>query len=362
MSSYQLSGKIIIGNLSALPGEIEKHNPKSVLVLSSPSVMKNPVVQEFIDKLTSQNSNVTIYGHISPDAPIAALDNLISGIEKPDLIIGIGGGSVMDSSKAISLGWQGASVAELFYKHKKAPLQKIPVFAVPTTAGTGAELSYGAILYDDVNKFKGGIRGPQLQPEVAYLDVALYKTASPKLIAEVGFDCLTHAIETYISTASNPLVQYQSVAAINTVFAHLPQAINKHEQSLSKVAVAATMMGINLALSSTCLPHRIQYVIGPATGTSHAQGLIMLYAGWLKEIALTDRYQMLASEFNLSTDALTQKIEQLKRNLDINYRLSDYGVAETDIRHIAEKVEGNLNNDPCYKSTQTIINILKNSL
>lgn len=361
MSNYQFNTKIITAPLNSLLKDVESCKAHRVLILSSPTVVKNAAVEHFIKQL-KETVNLHVFAGISPDAPIAPLDELIKGIEKPDLIIGIGGGSVVDSSKAISLGWQNATIYELFYKQKSMPVTKIPVFVAPTTAGTGAELSYGAILYDVAGKIKSGVRGALLQPEIALIDIELYKTAPSKLIAEVGFDCLTHAVETYISTASSPLVQYQSVAAINNVFAHLRDAAKKNEDALLRVAMAATMMGANLALSSTCLPHRIQYVIGPMTNTSHAQGLIMLYKGWIREVSATGKYKQLATDLHLTGDELENKIKQLKSDLGIDYKLSDYGIAEKDTSDIAERVEGNLTNDPCYSSTKTIVNILKNSL
>lgn len=362
MSNYHFNTKISSGNLANLIEEIDTSAVRNVLVLTSPSVLRNNTTVAFIGMLKKMIPDTVVISNITPDAPIAPLDNIVQENARPDLIIAIGGGSVIDSSKALSVAWQGASIFDLFYKRKRMPTSKIKVFAVPTTAGTGAELSYGAILYDKESKLKGGIRSALIQPDIAFIDIELYKSAPSTLIAEVGFDCFTHAVETYISTASTPIVRYQSIAAIQTVFKNLPDAVNKNKQDLEKVAIAATNMGINLALSSTCLPHRIQYVIGPLTNTSHAQGLIMLYNGWLSEVSATPQYNMLVKDLGLTSNEFINRVSGLKRVLNIDYRLGDCGIPEIDVPAIAARVEGNLKNDPCYSSIDTLINILKNSL
>lgn len=362
MSIYKIPSKLILDDVKCIIREINPSAVKHILVLSSPTVGKHAAVTELLNELLTQYK-VTVFDQIKPDAPIDDLEKLIAGTEKPDLIIAIGGGSVVDSGKAISVGWQDAALTELFYAKKTMPASKIPVYAVPTTAGTGAELSYGAILYDKSGGVKGGIRGELLQPDKVVLDIQLYASAPAKLIAEVGFDCLTHAVETYISTASSPLTRYQSIAAINTVFNNLRAAsINKNQAALEKMAIAAAMMGVNLALSTTCLPHRIQYAVGPATHTSHAQGLIVLYRGWLKEVSGTEKFKMLAAELNLEPQELTDVIVKLKKDLDIDYTLTSFGLTEQDLPNIAKNVTGNMTNDPCYQSIETIINILRNSL
>lgn len=357
---YKIPSEILFGNIEDITSSLLKGS--RVLILTSPTVSRHPSVSDFLGKI-SEKINVVLITTIKPDAPICDLEQIVSENEKPDLILGIGGGSVIDSAKALSVCWQDTLLTDIFYGKGPMPITKIRVYAVPTTAGTGAELSYGAILYDKQNGVKGGIRGELLQPDKVLLDTRLYLSAPYKLIAEVGFDCLTHAIETYISTASTPLVRYQSITAINVVFNNLVKASTGNDvDAMEKMSIAALLMGVNLALSTTCLPHRIQYAIGPLTGTSHAQGLIVLYKGWLKEILETEQFKKLAYDLNLSVTDLIEKINALKQQLDIDYNLTSFGITCQNISDIASKVTGNLKNDPSYQSINTIVNILENSL
>ncbi|MBT8181233.1 MAG: iron-containing alcohol dehydrogenase, partial [Eudoraea sp.] len=133
--------------------------------------------------------------------------------------------------------------------------------------------------------------------------------------------------------------------------------------SMQKVAISSTLMGLNLAYSSTCLPHRIQYVIGPMTGTSHAQGLIALYKGWIYHLVNKNikEFVELSKDLQLTPESFAEKIISLKEKLKINYSLSDLGIETNQVEIISTKVSGNLLADPSYKDINSIKHILNNS-
>ncbi|MEP1305332.1 MAG: iron-containing alcohol dehydrogenase [Balneola sp.] len=350
---------IFVGDIDKIITEVTG----KVVLITSPSVQKIKSVKAVISVLknTSKVSKLSIF-NISPDAPLNELETIVTQTEKPDVLIAIGGGSVIDSAKALSLCWHSSSVFDLFYKRSEIPYQKIKLIVAPTTFGTGAELSHGAILYDKEKQIKSGIRSPFLQPDKVIIDYKLNLSAPPKLKAETGFDCLTHAIETYCSNLSNGLAKYQSVKAIDTVLKNLPKAVNLVEESIEQMAFASAMMGINLATSSTCLPHRIQYIIGPETNTSHAQGLIMLYRGWIPKISKEPVFQELANDLGISKSVLVSSISDLKKELSIDYKLSDFNFEVDRVTYLSESVTGNVNADPSYTSIETIKEIIEDSI
>jgi alcohol dehydrogenase class IV len=234
----------------------------------------------------------------------------------------------------------------------------------PTTFGTGAELSFGAILFDDSKDIKSGIRGELVQADKVFLDFELYKSAPARIKSLAGYDCLTHAIETYLSLKSSELTRYQSVAAINTVFEYLYDAVTDNSNAISKMAIASMLMGVNLAYSSTCLPHRLQYVIGPMTHTSHAEGLAALYKGYLPYICSMEEGPIieLCEDLNITKDGLEERISNLKNRLDISLSLSDLGIRDKEVQHILDSVTGNLSADPYYKDSSTMEIILNLAL
>ncbi len=365
MSALFIKPKIVVSPLDAKVLDTFGLG-REVLILVSKTVLNSFDLSSIFEEIGSQR-NLYVYDHIRPDAPFEDLDKVITSMKniKLDNIVAIGGGSIIDAAKALSISFSGVDYKDIFYKKAETPKEKIEVLAIPTTAGTGAELSFGAILFDNYKGIKGGIRGEIVQPDKVLIDAKLHNACPFKLKAEVGFDCLTHAVETYISRKSNPLVQNQSVSCIQNVFNHLLPACKEDSLfDMEKIAISSALMGINLAYSSTCLPHRIQYVIGPMTKTSHAQGLIALYKGWLKHLVEKDIYQFndLARDLGMNKLQFYSKIISLKEALNINYSISDLGIREDQIEEIANKVTGNVEADPSFEDIGSIVNILKHSL
>ena len=333
MNKYKLNSKFYVGELEEF--NFHYKSVRKLLILTSKSVHKIHNVISFINKI-SNNIKISIE-YINAEAPVQNIDNIILKNNKPDLIVAIGGGSVLDSAKAISLGWQNGLIYEYLYNKIPIPNSKIKLIAVPTTAGTGSEMSFGAILSDKKNNFKGGIRTSFIQPDTVIIDKNLYQNASKKIKSESGFDCLAHAIETYISTKSSTFIKMQSVNCISQIFNSLERAVNGDSFSMELIAISSSLMGINLAYSSTCLPHRMQYILGPFTNTRHSEGIIYLYKGWLPQIKSYTEFEKLANTLGFSSDQLVDKINELKNNLNINYSLSDIGVNEKMIDDMSWK-------------------------
>ena len=358
---YQLNSEIILGSFR----DVLKisNNYENILVLTSKSINRIHKIDKFFNL-----KNYQVISNVIPEIPFSFVKKLYNEIKfTPDLIIAIGGGSVIDLAKALSVAKNFLILEKLYTKNLIDYKKHANVFAIPTTFGSGAETSFGSILYNDKIKKKDGLRHKILQPDKVIIDTNLYASGSSKVMAESGFDCLTHAIETYLSKASNKIVKYQSVSAINIVFNNLENAVEKrNDDSIMKMGIASMMMGINLAYSSTCLPHRIQYIVGPMTNTQHAQGLVMLYKGWIKHIGnqLKDKneIQNLLEDLNMTFVEFEKKINSLKKKLGIDYKLNDFNLNINDIEEIIPQISGNLSNDPFYKDKDSIRYVLQESL
>lgn len=343
----------------------EKIFGSTVLVLSSKSILKIPDVATTIDAL-QKNHKCKIFT-ISAEVPIRELYQILN---TPDFdftsILAIGGGSVIDAAKAISACENAEELRRLFDKEQKEIFDRQrTIIAVPTTSGTGAELSFGAIITDKDRGIKRGIRSPLIVPDWVIISPKLYQNMPYKLKAETGFDALTHSIETYLSKKSSPVVRYQSVNSIRTILNTLkPFCQDNDTASAEKMALASMFMGANLAHSSTCIPHRLQYVIGPLTNTSHAQGLAALYKGWLAQYAKRDipEFENLCADLNLTKDEFIASINTLKATLGIDYNLTDFGLTKDDVPSMVATVEGNVGADPCYQSDETLTSIFEESL
>ena len=165
----------------------------------------------YVDKLKlalQQNkhiTNVMIFDNVSANPKLSEVQSgiLFGRQEKADIVIGFGGGSAIDAAKAIAIGIKSKDeIGILFHQGKEPETTALPIIAIPTTAGTGSELSKAAILTDEIHKVKGGIRGNALYPVTAIVDSCFTESLPLQITMETGFDVLAHAIESYISKAA----------------------------------------------------------------------------------------------------------------------------------------------------------------
>ncbi|MDE6363586.1 MAG: iron-containing alcohol dehydrogenase, partial [Lachnospiraceae bacterium] len=247
----------------------------------------------YIDELVGQLKQHTLMGNIIVFDNVSAnprLSEAKKGIKlakeaKIDLVVAFGGGSAIDMAKAVSAGAvTDTAIEDYFYHGIEPPQNALPLLAIPTTAGTGSELSKAAILTDEEKCIKSGIRGSSLYPKAAIVDSVFTESVPFSTTMETGFDVLAHAIESYISKAASPYTQMLSEYTVESVRRALPRLIQdlKDIDARREMSYASMMMGINLGNASTCLPHRLQYPLGAFTDTSHGAGLAALYTSWIE--------------------------------------------------------------------------------
>jgi alcohol dehydrogenase class IV len=358
---YTINPEIFIRTFSDVLNSLKE---RRVLILTSSNISKSNEIRKFVEETFANNESYLFLDNVIPENPFSYISDVYKQMKfQPEYIVGIGGGSVLDLAKAVSVSLTFEELKHNFY-HPGDLKKHSTVIAIPTTFGTGAETSYGAILYDDEKKIKSGLRGVEVQPDLVYLDFNLYNSAPKRIKALAGFDCMTHCVETYISLKSDDLTRYQAVESLDTVFCHLEKAVEGDIDAVKKMAIASMMMGFNLAFSSTCMPHRLQYVIGPLTNTSHSEGLAALYKGWIPFISKNEAgpFADLAKDLRMSASELKNKIGFLKKNLGIDYSLTDFGLNGNDVEGIVGKASGNLSVDPYYKDLKSISEFIELSL
>jgi alcohol dehydrogenase class IV len=297
--------------------------------------------------------------------------------KKSEAVMGIGGGSVMDAAKAIAACIPGEEPVEYFIRHGiPAPASTLPIIAVPTTAGTGSEMSKGAIITDVQEKKKIGLRGEALFPRLAVVDPELTYSLSPSLTAETGFDILTHGIETLISRKANPITVLFSEYSIQTVVTYLPNVLKngKNVEARRKLMLASTLGGINLANSTTCLPHRMQYPLGAHTNCSHARGLASLYPAWCsatfpyaQELFAQIAAILPGPPFDKKTSlegkahSITERIVSFMKTIKVHHRMRDFGLPKEMCSQLVDEIEGDLTMDPGDTSKEAVLKLYQDS-
>ncbi|MFJ9714032.1 iron-containing alcohol dehydrogenase [Streptomyces sp. NPDC101234] len=220
----------------------------------------------------------------SETVPDPTTDSLASGLKalrdhKADAVIGFGGGSPLDTAKALALlAVQGGHMRD--YKAPRTNLgPALPVIAVPTTAGSGSEATQFTIITDSVTNEKMLCLGPSFLPLAAVIDVDLTMSMPPRLTADTGIDALTHAVEAYVSRKANPFSDSLALTAITSIGRHLRQAYAHGADAEAREAMmlAATYAGIAFSNSSVALVHGMSRPIGAHFHVAHGLSNAMLF-------------------------------------------------------------------------------------
>lgn len=312
-------------------------------------------LEQWLKKL-SGNGELVIYDKISQNPRLSEVREASElGREKNvQVVIGFGGGSALDAAKVVAAGIADIDLLDDFLLKGLEPTEKtLPMIAIPTTAGTGSELSKAAILSSSEHHIKSGIRGRYIQPKVAIVDAGYTWSIPEKITMETGFDVLAHAVESYVAVKANPFSEMLSEKAIRIVGQNLCELRNNpdNHDAREQMAFASMIMGMNLANVGTALPHRMQYPIGIETDTSHGAGLIALYPSWMKhEYEVNSRkiqkvMQWLGYENVSNPQQAFDMIKDMKVRWGISYSLQSLGIEKEKLNTLAEQVTGNLAND-----------------
>ena len=308
-----------------------------------------------------KGANLIHLNIVTPNPEVETLQSVVGQIANCDVIIAVGGGSVMDAGKALSIAYTSdKSLDELLEQvHIPDSAARKSLVLVPTTSGTGSELSFGAIISSRKTAKKGGIRGELLAPDYAVVDPSLTLTAPQKITAETGFDIFTHSFESMLSNKATTHSRANSLFCIDIVGEYLPLVIKElsNREARSALSYASCMIGLNLSNVGTCLPHRLQYPIGGELPlSSHPQGLAWIYPIWLKyvypyakedvEVAFSQLGLLKPADANEASLIIQEWIESLGITTKPNEKL--------DPKLLASKVQGNLAADPIENPEQKL--------
>ncbi|MDB5664077.1 iron-containing alcohol dehydrogenase [Cypionkella sp.] len=287
----------------------------------------------------------------------------------PDLVIAVGGGSCLDMAKCVALLISHGGRPQDYYGELKVPGPILPLIAVPTTAGTGSEVTPVAVLSDAERSLKVGISSPHLIPTVAICDPDLTLTCPPGLTAIAGADALTHAIEAFTATrrpvttgltqervfiGKNAISDRFALTAISLLWKGLEASYINGADATARAQVmqGATFAGLAFGVAGTAAAHAIQYPVGALTHTAHGQGVACLMP-WVMEWnrpAIGPELEQIASAIGVGTaDEVIPAIAALFARIGIPPTLAALGLAEDRIAWVAEQscgIERLIQNNP----------------
>ena len=284
LSEFLVPRKMVTGEnaIESVPNEIKGLKKNNPLVVTDAGVVKAGIVGRLLLPLDNAGIKHRVFSEVEPDPEIAIIEEggKVCREGKHDIIIALGGGSSIDAAKAISVLATNEGGAKDYIGigavYRNEPLL---VIAIPTTAGTGSEVTSVAVLTDKANQVKLGMKGAQLVPAVAILDPALLTSLPPQLIASTGLDAFVHALESFMSARSSLLTQPLSLAAAKMIYHSLiPFKENpKNIDLASKMLYGSCLAGIAFGNGGVGAMHAMAHSIGSHYHVAHgvACGLVM---------------------------------------------------------------------------------------
>ena len=375
--SFTGAKKIVFGNGSilALAGHIQEHHAQNPLVVIDKNLAKTGLQEKIAGILVSEGIKFTVYDKVDPEPRIELADEgaALAVKNKCDMVIGIGGGSAMDVAKAIAVIVTNKGAATDYLGLNKVPKAGLPKIMIPTTAGTGSEVTFTAVFVRKNLKKKEGMNSPYLYPELALLDPELTLSLPPAPTAQTGLDALCHAIESYTSINSSPMSEMFSLEAISLIAENLRTCVHdgKNIAARERMLLGSLYAGIGLANAGVTAVHSLSYPLGGKFGVSHGLANTILLAPVMafNLPGALEKFADIADAMGECTDGLPVReaaylavdaVESLIEDCGIDASIRDFGVKEKDfpaLADVAVTVARPLENNPRKMTKEDMIAI-----
>lgn len=246
---------------------------KKVLVVTDEGLVKAGIAKQVTDALDQVGVAWSVYDGVQPDPTFEQVDAGLGQLDREgcDAVLAVGGGSSMDAAKviaAMATNGRDATKLEGLMKVRQPP---VPLRAIPTTAGTGSEVTVAAVVSDAESHTKKFFVDPKLLPDMTALDPALMAGLPPPITAATGMDALTHAVESFVAKTSNPQTEVWATAAVKLIFENLPRAHSEGSDLAARqaMAIASYYAGLAFTRTSVGYVHAIAHTFGAYYRTPH---------------------------------------------------------------------------------------------
>jgi len=332
----------------------EEFHAKKMLVITGRHVSKSEEFQDFTAFMKKQGLTFEVYAETVPEPPIEAVDLLADYIraEAFEMAIAVGGGSPMDTAKAVCmLKNNSGSIKEYLFGGKKVPLNpSMPLIYIPTTAGSGSEVTASSVIEDTENNVKLSCTHPFLFAKAAILDPLLQKDMPPKVTAGTGMDAMTHAIEAYTSKNASAFSDIYARRAIELIAQYLPLVMKNGEDLHARMmmAQASTMAAIAFLNGGLGAVHGISQSMGGIAHTPHGISNAVLLPAVMKYnySGNVEKFAEIAGFLGCGTGNMHSEVaarEAVRQIIDLNCRIgikegiSELGVTRDMFPHIAKE-------------------------
>ena len=347
------------GAREVLVEELKNRGFKKALVVTDKSLYDAHVTKKVTDELDKGNFNYSVYSDVKPNP---TKKNVWDGLRackeaEADVLVAVGGGSSIDTAKAISIIMTNPENEDIVSLEGAATTKNkgLPIIALPTTAGTAAEVTINYVITDEDREVKMVCVDPHDIPIIAIVDTELMASMPKSIASSTGMDALTHAVEGYITKAHNTMSDMFHMEAIKLIFKYLPAAVNeKDEEAINKMGLAQYIAGMGFSNVGLGIVHSMAHQLGAVYDTPHglANAILLPTVMRFNGEVCYERFRDIlialgvdAKDMNKEQviDKFVEMIQELSKKVGITQTVKDTGCKEEDFEMLAQKAM----NDAC---------------
>jgi alcohol dehydrogenase class IV len=332
------------------------------------------VLGGFLDSLRARGLQLIDAPTIDAEPTIGTFESVLDAArrESIDCVIGAGGGSAIDVAKLVAALLNASQSVQDVFGINLLKQRDLPLVCLPTTAGTGAEVSPNAILLDEADELKKGVVSPHLVPDAAFVDPRLTLSVPPAVTAATGLDALTHCIEAYANLHAHPMVDVYALQGIRRIAANLTRAVRNGAdlEARGQMALGSLYGGLCLGPVNTAAVHALAYPLGGRFHVAHgiSNAVLLPHVLRFNLSSAVDRYADVAVALGVRSNGSpkhtasdgVEELVRLSRDCGVPQRLSDLGVPRDAIPEMARaamQVTRLLRNNPRPMSEEDAVQI-----
>ncbi|MFT9846769.1 iron-containing alcohol dehydrogenase [Aneurinibacillus sp. REN35] len=348
---FSLGTKLVLGPgcIEKIKEELESQGVQHLLVVTDQGIITSGIFDRIQKILHVGSFSYDVFDNVHPNPDVKQINQAFHSIKDTtyDSILAVGGGSVIDTAKALAVLKTNQGEILDYEGRGRFTIPALPLFVVPTTVGTGSEVTRACVISDHNRHRKTIVGGPSLAPRVSFLDAELVTKLPNKLVAATAIDALTHAIEGYVSKKSNLITDALNLYAIKTIASSIRQGVADRDiDSMNNLLVSSTVAGIGAGNCSLGLIHAISHAIGGYYNVSHGEinAILLPHVIKFNWDANPNKYAEIRQalghrEINMSVEnqreELVKNLQCFLQEITLPIRLREIGVDHTKIDKLA---------------------------
>ena len=344
------------GAAAGIAEKLAEDGIHSVLLITDPGIKKQAFASDIVDSITRRHIVVYIFDQVEPNPKDYNVKEAAvqAKVLRVDALIALGGGSPIDCAKAVSVVATHGGEIQAYKDRTRITGKVLPLYTIPTTAGTGSEVTFSSVITDTRTHFKFTIKSPSIAPRTAFIDPLLTLTKPALLTAATGLDALTHAIEAYTARAANPLSDAAALHAVELINTHLAEAVFEpsSREARGGMMTGSLLAGIAFSHSDVASVHCIAEALGGKYDAAHGicNAIVLPVMMEYNIEYARERYARIARAMGIGFDTIDEGARlAVKRVQDLADEVNlpgfrSLGVKPEDLRELAENSAGNGSN------------------